>query len=60
MLSVKYKLFVLSVIMLNVVMLNVIILSIVAPCGQYYKSVTIIIMMIVSDATIWSVTYGHN
>jgi len=28
--------------------------------GPYYKTITIVIMMIVSDATIWSVTYGHN
>ncbi len=27
---------------------------------QYYKTITIVIMTIVSDATIWSVTYGHN
>jgi len=29
-------------------------------CGLSYKMITIIIMMIVSDATIWSVTYDHN
>ncbi len=29
-------------------------------CGLYYKTITIIIMTIVSDATIWSVTYSHN
>jgi hypothetical protein len=28
--------------------------------GQYYKTITIVIMMIVSDATIWSVTYDRN
>ncbi len=28
--------------------------------GWYYKTNTIIIMMIVSDATIWSVTYDRN
>ncbi len=28
--------------------------------GLYYKTITIVIMMIVSDATIWSVTYGRN
>jgi hypothetical protein len=28
--------------------------------GLYYKTITIIIMTIVSDATIWSVTYDHN
>ena len=26
-------------------------------CGLYYKTITIVIMMIVSDATIWSVTF---
>jgi len=29
-------------------------------CGLYYKTITIIIMMIISDATIWSVTYDRN
>jgi hypothetical protein len=29
-------------------------------CGLYYKTITIVIMMIVSDATIWSVTYDRN
>ena len=37
-------------------------------CGLYYKAITIVIMMIVSDATIWSITfdaargviYNHN
>jgi hypothetical protein len=29
-------------------------------CGLYYKTITIVIMTIVSDATIWSITYGHN
>ncbi len=29
-------------------------------CGLYYKTIMIVIMMIVSDATIWSVTYNHN
>jgi hypothetical protein len=29
-------------------------------CGLYYKTITIIILMIVSDATIWSVTYDRN
>ncbi len=28
--------------------------------GLNYKTITIIIMTIVSDATIWSVTYDHN
>ncbi len=28
-------------------------------CGLYYKTITIVIMTIVSDATIWSVTYGR-
>jgi hypothetical protein len=28
--------------------------------GLYYKNITIIIMTIVSDATIWSVTYDCN
>ncbi len=28
--------------------------------GLYYKTITIIIMTIVSDATVWSVTYDHN
>jgi hypothetical protein len=28
--------------------------------GLYYKTITIVIMMIVSDATIRSVTYDHN
>jgi hypothetical protein len=28
--------------------------------GWYYKTITIIIMMIVSDATIWRVTYDRN
>jgi len=26
-------------------------------CGLYYKTITIVIMMIVSNATIWSVTF---
>jgi hypothetical protein len=26
----------------------------------YYKTITIVIMMIVSDATIWSVIYNRN
>ncbi len=30
------------------------------PCGLYYKTITIVIMMIVSDATIWSITYDYN
>jgi hypothetical protein len=29
-------------------------------CGLYYKTIKIVIMMLVSDATIWSITYGHN
>jgi hypothetical protein len=29
-------------------------------CGLYYKTTTIVIMSIVSDATIWSVTYDRN
>jgi hypothetical protein len=29
-------------------------------CGLYYKTITIVIMMIVSDTTIWSVTYDRN
>ncbi len=29
----------------------------VTACGLYYKTITIVIMMIVSDATIWSVTF---
>ncbi len=29
-------------------------------CGLYYKTITIVIMTIVSDATIWSVTYDRN
>ena len=28
--------------------------------GLYYKTIMIIIMTIVSDTTIWSITYGHN
>ncbi len=28
--------------------------------GLYYKTIMIVIMMIVSDATIWSITYGRN
>ncbi len=28
--------------------------------GLYYKTITIVIMMIVSDAAIWSVTYDRN
>ncbi len=28
--------------------------------GLYYKTITIVIMMIISDATIWSVTYDRN
>ncbi len=26
----------------------------------YYKTIMIVIMMIISDATVWSVTYDHN
>jgi hypothetical protein len=26
-------------------------------CGLYYKTITIVIMMIISDATIWSITF---
>ncbi len=29
-------------------------------CALYYKTITIVIMMIVRDATIWSITYDHN
>jgi hypothetical protein len=29
-------------------------------CGLYYKTIMTVIMTIVSDATIWSVTYDHN
>jgi hypothetical protein len=29
-------------------------------CGLYYKTITIIIMTIISDATIWSITYDRN
>jgi hypothetical protein len=29
-------------------------------CGLYYKTITIVIMMIISDATIWSITYDCN
>jgi hypothetical protein len=29
-------------------------------CGLYYKTITIVIMTIISDTTIWSVTYGQN
>jgi hypothetical protein len=29
-------------------------------CGLYYKTITIIIMTIVSDDTIWSITYDRN
>jgi hypothetical protein len=53
-------------IMLSVIVLNVVMLSVVAPlpgptlCGLYYKTTMIVIMMIVSDATIWSVTYDRN
>jgi hypothetical protein len=28
--------------------------------GLYYKTITNIIMMIISDTTIWSVTYDRN
>jgi hypothetical protein len=28
--------------------------------GLYYKTITIVIMMIVSGATIWSIIYGRN
>ncbi len=28
--------------------------------GLYYKTIMIIIMTIISDATIWSITYNHN
>jgi hypothetical protein len=31
-----------------------------ATSGLYYKTITIVLMMIVSDATIWSVTYDRN
>ncbi len=30
------------------------------PCGLYYKTITVVIMTIISDATIWSVTYDCN
>jgi hypothetical protein len=29
-------------------------------CGLYYKTITIVKMTIVSDATIWSLTYDRN
>ncbi len=29
-------------------------------CGLYCKTITIVIMTIVSDATIWSITYDRN
>jgi hypothetical protein len=29
-------------------------------CGLYYKTITIVIMTIVRDATIWSITYECN
>jgi hypothetical protein len=29
-------------------------------CGLYYKTIMIIIMTIVSDTTIRSITYNHN
>jgi hypothetical protein len=29
-------------------------------CGLYYKTITIVIMTIVSDATVWSITYDRN
>ncbi len=29
-------------------------------CGLYYKIITIVIMTIVSDATVWSITYDRN
>jgi hypothetical protein len=29
-------------------------------CGVYYKTITIVIMTIISDATICSITYGRN
>ncbi len=29
-------------------------------CGLYYKTITIVIMMIVSDTTNWSITYDRN
>jgi hypothetical protein len=28
--------------------------------GLYYKTITIVLMTIVSDATIWSITYDRN
>ncbi len=28
--------------------------------GLYYKTITIVIMMIISDATVWSVTYDRH
>jgi hypothetical protein len=28
--------------------------------GLYYKTITIVIMTIVSDATVWSLTYDRN
>ncbi len=29
-------------------------------CGLYYKIITIVTLTIVSDATIWSITYDRN
>ncbi len=31
-----------------------------ATSGLYYKTITIVIMAIISDATIWTVTYDRN
>jgi hypothetical protein len=28
--------------------------------GLYYKTITIVIMTIVSDATVWTVTFARN
>jgi hypothetical protein len=41
-----------------IVMLDVTPLSVIN--GLYYKTITIVIMTIVSDATIWSITYNRN
>jgi hypothetical protein len=30
------------------------------PSGLYYKTITIVTLTIVSDATIWSITYDRN
>ena len=40
--------------------INNIFIKISETCGLYYKTITIVIMMIVSDATIWSVTYDRK